>query len=525
TVKGYGLGSNFEGRNATHQMKKLTVEDLKNFRDKQGIPISDAEIEENPYLPPYYNPGPESEEIKYLLERRSELGGFLPERRHAFTPLEVPSIDSLAKMRRGSGKQEVATTMAAVRIIKDLMRDPELGKRLVPIIPDEARTFGMDSWFSTLKIYNPHGQNYTSVDHDLMLSYKEAEDGQILHEGINEAGSVSEFTAVGTSYSTHGEPMIPLYIFYSMFGFQRTGDFIWAAADQLARGFFLGATAGRTTLTGEGLQHMDGHSHLLAASNPAIVAYDPAFGFELAHIFRAGIDRMYGPGAETEPELSLEPVPHDQDRNVSYYITLYNEPVVQPAEPENIDAEALLKGLYLFRPAENEGLAADILASGVGMYSAMEAQEILAADYGVAANLWSATSWNELAKDGLECERHALRHPDDEQRTPFVTRQLEGGSGPVIAVSDYQRAVQEQIRGFVPREYITLGTDGFGFSDTRPAARRFFNTDAHSIVAAVLRGLYKQGEIEHDRLVQATKDLQIEDVEAAPEQTSDPGVA
>ena len=525
TVKGYGLGTNFEGRNATHQMKKLTLDDLKNFRDKQEIPITDAELEKDPYLPPYYKPAPDSEEIKYLLERRSELGGFVPERRHTFTPLSVPDIDKLKKMRQGSGTQEIATTMAAVRILKELMRDEELKKRFVPIIPDEARTFGMDSWFPTLKIYNPHGQHYTSVDHELMLSYKESKSGQIMHEGINEAGSVSEFTAAGTAYATHGEPMIPIYIFYSMFGFQRTGDFIWAATDQLARGFFLGATAGRTTLTGEGLQHMDGHSQLLAATNPAIVAYDPAFGYELAHIFRAGIDRMYGPGSEVEPEHGVEPVPHDEDRNVSYYITLYNEPAVQPAEPENLDVEGLLRGIYLFRKAENSGLEADILASGVGMYAAMEAQQVLAYDYGVAANLWSVTSWNELAKNGLACDRHALRNPEDDVQVPFVTSQLESGSGPVIAVSDFQRAVPEQIRGFVPRPFFTLGTDGFGFSDTRPAARRFFNTDAQSIVVAVLRGLYKEGTIGHDQLVQETNDLEIDSVEAAPEQTSDPGVA
>ena len=525
TIKGYGLGTNFEGRNATHQMKKLTLDDLKYLRDKQQIPISDEVLEADPYLPPYYRPDQDSEEISYLLERRKELGGYIPERRHTFTPITVPDADVLKSVRKGSGKQEVATTMAAVRVLKELMRDKELQKRLVPIIPDEARTFGMDSWFNTLKIYNPHGQLYTSVDADLMLSYNEAKDGHILHEGISEAGSVSEFTAVGTSYATHGEPMIPLYIFYSMFGFQRTGDFIWAAADQLARGFYLGATAGRTTLTGEGLQHLDGHSHLLAATNPAVLSYDPAFAYELAHIFRNGIDRMYGPGAEVEPELELEPTPHSEDRNVSYYITMYNEPVQQPAEPEDLDVDALMRGLYLFRPAEGDGLKADILASGVGMYAAMRAQEILSEDYDVDANLWSATSWTELARDGQECDRQALRAPDQERRTPFVTAQLDSGEGPVVAVSDFQRAVQEQIRAYVPREYITLGTDGFGFSDTRPAARRFFNTDAESIVVAVLQGLVRTGDLDKDVVIKAAQDLEITNVNAAPEQTTDPGVA
>ena len=284
TVKGYGLGHNFEGRNATHQMKKLTLDDLKLFRDNQRIPISDEELEKNPYLPPYYNPGPESEEVQYMLERRKELGGFVPERRTSYEPLTVPKPESLKNLLKGSGKQKVATTMATVRVFRDLMRNKDLKDRFVPIIPDEARTFGMDSWFPTLKIYNPHGQNYTPVDHELMLSYKEAKDGQILHEGISEAGSVGSFTAVGSAYATHGVAMIPLYIFYSMFGFQRTADSIWAAGDQMSRGFLLGATAGRTTLTGEGLQHMDGHSQLLAATNPSVVSYDPAFAYEIAYI-------------------------------------------------------------------------------------------------------------------------------------------------------------------------------------------------------------------------------------------------
>jgi len=519
TIKGYGLGQNFEARNATHQMKKLTLDDLKNFRDKQKIPISDAELEANPKLPPYYNPGPNSPEIEYLRARRAELGGNVPERRSTFTPLPVPDIDALASMRRGSGKQSVATTMAAVRIFKELMRDKELGRRFVPIIPDEARTFGMDSWFPTLKIYNPHGQNYTSVDHDLMLSYKEAVDGQIMHEGINEAGSVAEFTAAGTSYATHGEPMIPLYIFYSMFGFQRTGDGIWAATDQLARGFLLGATAGRTTLTGEGLQHMDGHSQLLSASNPGVLSYDPAWGFELAHIIRTGIERMYGPGAEAENPT--DGVDHD----VSYYITLYNEPVPQPAEPEGVDGDDILRGLYLFRPNQGEGHRASILASGVGMYSAVEAQQLLADEWGVAADLWSATSWTELARDGFECERHALRHPDQKPRTPFVTSRLADGEGPIVAVSDYQKAVPEQIRQWVPRDFTVLGCDGFGFSDTRPAARRFFNVDAQSIVVAVLGGLARAGVIDRQTVVEAARRYAIDDVTAAPEQTTDPGVA
>ncbi|WP_295646986.1 pyruvate dehydrogenase (acetyl-transferring), homodimeric type [uncultured Corynebacterium sp.] len=512
TIKGYGLGHNFEGRNATHQMKKLALEDLKLFRDKQDIPISDEELEKDPYLPPYYNPGPESEEIKYMLNRRKELGGFLPERREKYTPLQVPEIDKLKSALKGSGKQEVATTMALVRIFKDLMRDDEIKKRLVPIIPDEARTFGLDSWFPTLKIYNPHGQNYTPVDHDLMLSYRESPEGQILHEGINEAGSVASFIAAGTSYATHGEPMIPLYLFYSMFGFQRTGDSIWAAADQMTRGFLIGATAGRTTLTGEGLQHMDGHSPLLAATNPSVVAYDPAFAYEIAYIAREGIDRMYGEG---------------RGEDVIYYLTVYNEPVHQPAAPENLDVEGLLKGIYLYSPAdrltgteeqptgdagEAEQLehTANILASGVGMTAAIKAKRMLA-EFGVNVNVYSVTSWNELARDGQAAELAELRDPSVEPRVPFLTQQLEGATGPFVAVSDFTTGVPEQIRKWVPGEYVVLGADGFGFSDTREAARRYFNIDAESVTVAVLLGLAREGKIERSVVSEAAERFQLDD--------------
>ncbi|MBN9644267.1 pyruvate dehydrogenase (acetyl-transferring), homodimeric type [Corynebacterium mendelii] len=497
TIKGYGLGHNFEGRNATHQMKKLTLDDLKLFRDKQDIPISDEVLEKDPYLPPYYNPGPDSPEIKYMLERRKQLGGFLPERRTNYTPIEVPPIDSLRIIRKGSGKQEVATTMALVRTFKELMRDKELKKRFVPIIPDEARTFGMDSWFPTLKIYNPHGQVYTPVDHDLMLSYREATDGHIMHEGINEAGSVAEFMAAGSAYATHGEPMIPLYIFYSMFGFQRTADSIWAAADQMARGFLLGATAGRTTLTGEGLQHMDGHSPVIASTNPAVVTYDPAFSFEVAHLVHRGIDRMYGP---------------DGGENVIYYLTVYNEPTHQPKEPDNLDVEGLHKGIYCYEKAE-EGAShtASILASGIGMQAALKAKKILKEEFDVSANIFSATSWVELARDGAEKEKHQLRYPGDEIEKPFCTRQLEGYEGPFVAVSDFTTSLPEMIRKWVPGDYTCLGADGFGFSDTRPAARRFFNIDAESVVVAVLMGLARAGEIDMQVAAEAARRYQLDD--------------
>jgi pyruvate dehydrogenase E1 component len=510
TIKGYGLGPHFEGRNATHQMKKMTLDDLKLFRDSLRVPISDAELEADPYLPPYYHPGQDAPEIQYLLERRRQLGGFLPERRSKAKALVLPGDKVYDVIRRGSGKQEVATTMAFVRLVRDLAKDPEIGPRLVPIIPDEARTFGMDSMFPTQKIYNPHGQLYTSVDASLMLSYKESEQGQILHEGINEAGSTASFTAAGTSYATHGEPMIPIYIFYSMFGFQRTGDGLWAAADQMARGFILGATAGRTTLTGEGLQHNDGHSLLLAATNPAVLAYDPAWSFEIAHIVRDGLRRMYGEQAE----------------DVFYYLTIYNEPYVQAPEPSDLDVEGLLRGLYRYQGApEGSGPRARILTAGVAMPWALRARELLASSWDVRAEVWSATSWSELRRDAVETDRHNFLHPEAEPRRPYVTRVLSEGAGPVVAATDWMRAVPDLIRPWVPTDMLTLGTDGFGFSDTRPAARRHFLVDAESITVGVLAALARRGEVEKSTVVEAARKYRIDDISAAGPQTSDPGVA
>jgi pyruvate dehydrogenase E1 component len=510
TIKGYTLGSHFQGRNATHQMKKLALQDLKDFRDAMKIPLTDAELEQDPYLPPYYHPGSESPEIRYLLDRRTSLGGFLPERRTKSKALALPPRDVYKPLKTGSGNQDVATTMATVRVFKELLRDTNIGPRIVPIIPDEARTFGMDSWFPSLKIYNRNGQLYTAVDAQLMLAYKESEKGQILHEGINEAGSTASFTAVGTSYATHNEPMIPVYIFYSMFGFQRTGDSFWAAADQMARGFVLGATAGRTTLTGEGLQHADGHSLLLASTNPAVVAYDPAFAYEIAHIVESGLARMFGENPE----------------NVYFYITIYNEPYPQPAEPEHLDVANLLRGMYRYRKAtEKRSSAAQILASGVSMPAALRAADLLAQRWDVAADVWSVTSWNELHRDGLAVEKAMLRHPERAAAVPIVTELLGKTAGPVVAVSDWIRAVPEQIRPWVPNTYMTLGTDGFGFSDTRPAARRYFNTDAESVVVAVLEALARDGDIDPSVAVAAAREYRIDDVMAAPAQTSDPGVA
>ncbi|MGI5214152.1 pyruvate dehydrogenase (acetyl-transferring), homodimeric type [Plantactinospora sp. CA-290183] len=507
TIKGWTLGSHFEGRNATHQMKKLTLEDLKTFRDRLYLDIPDSALENDPYLPPYYHPGESSEEVEYLRERRQQLGGYLPSRRTAWTPLPVPGPERFADVKRGSGKQKIATTMAFVRLLKDVMKDREFGKRFVPIIPDEARTFGMDSLFPTQKIYSPHGQKYTSVDRELFLSYKESTSGQILHEGINEAGSVASFTAAGSAYATHGEPMIPLYIFYSMFGFQRTGDAFWAAADQMARGFVLGATAGRTTLNGEGLQHEDGHSHLIAATNPAVVAYDPAFAFEMAHIFEHGLHRMYG----------------ERPENIYYYLTVYNEPILQPAEPAEVDVEGLLKGIYRYAPApsisgsDGDGAPrAKLLASGTGMQWALKAQNLLAQDWGVAADVWSVTSWTELRRDAVECEEYNLLHPGDEQRVPYIQRKLADGDGPVVAVSDWMRAVPDLISRWVPGDYTSLGTDGFGLSDTRHALRRHFHVDAESVTVATLRQLALRGVVPASVPTEAAKKYAIDDIAAAP---------
>jgi len=502
TIKGWTLGPDFEARNATHQMKKLTVAELKEFRDRLYLEIPDSALEAE--LPPYYHPGEGSEEIAYMKERRKALGGYLPKRVVRSRPLALPGDSSYDELRAGSGKQAVATTMAFVRLLKDLMKDPEVGHRFVPIIPDEARTFGMDSLFPTAKIYSPHGQTYEAVDRALLLSYKESEQGQILHEGISEAGAMASVIAAGTAYATHGTPMIPVYIFYSMFGFQRTGDQMWAMGDQLGRGFLLGATAGRTTLTGEGLQHNDGHSPLLASVSPACVAYDAAWAFELATIVKDGLLRMYGSPAE-----------HTVGEDIFYYLTVYNEPYVQPAMPDDYPGgrqaieEAIVRGLYRYSAGpdsggqEGNGLRSRILASGVAVRLALDAQRLLADDWGIRAEVWSATSWAELRRDGLSCEEWNLLHPDEEARVPYVTSVLNENPLPVVAVSDWIKAVPDQIARWVPGPFTSLGTDGWGFSDTRPAARRFFHVDAESITLAALGQLVRQGDLKPEVLEEA----------------------
>jgi pyruvate dehydrogenase E1 component len=479
-------------------MKKLTAADLKLFRDQLQIPVTDAQIDADSYQVPYYTPGPDSPEIVYLQERRRELGGYVPERRNKPRPLPMPEAKVFDAARKGSRKQMAATTMAFVRLLRDLMRDKGVGPRIVPIVPDEARTFGMDAFFPTAKIYNPNGQQYAAVDRTLMLAYKESARGQILHTGINEAGSMAAFTAVGTSYATHGEPMIPVYVFYSMFGFQRTGDQMWAAMDQMTRGFIIGATAGRTTLTGEGLQHADGHSPVLAATNPAMKIYDPAYGYEIAHIVSAGLQQMYGPDSA--------------DPNVMYYLTVYNEPMLQPAEPEGVDIDGIVRGIHQLARAGAVGPTVQLLGSGVSVPWVLDAAELLEQDWGVASDVWSVTSWTELRRDGLAAEEHNFLHPEAGQRVPYITQKLADAPGPVIATTDFASEVPDQIRQFLPRPFATLGADGHGFSDTRPAARRFFHIDVHSVVVRALQMLAAEGQIDPSAALEAAKRYELLDV-------------
>ncbi|MFC6286781.1 pyruvate dehydrogenase (acetyl-transferring), homodimeric type [Nocardioides sp. GCM10027113] len=502
TIKGWTIDA-LEGKNATHQMKKLTPDDLKKFRDRLYLPISDRDLErsyEETGAAPFFHPGPDSPEIQYMLERRKALGGSLPRRVVRAENLKLPGDEVYSELKQGSGKNAIASTMAVVRLLKDWMKDPEIGKRIVPIAPDEYRTFGMDSMFPSAKVYNPGGQRYESVDRKLLLSYKESEQGQMLHEGISEAGALASATAAGSAYSTHGEHMIPFYIFYSMFGFQRVGDSIWAMADQLARGFLIGATAGRTTLTGEGLQHADGHSPLIAATNPAVVHYDPAFAYEVSHIMQSGLERMYGTGG-----------PEGNGEDVIFYLTVYNEPVVQPKEPEGVDVEGILRGIHHVSSAEGDGPRVQLMASGVGFPWAEEAARILREEWGVQADTWSVTSWNELARDGAEVEKWNLLNPGAESRTPYVTEKLSGAQGPFVAVSDYMRAVPLQIARWVPGDYRVLGADGFGFADTRPAARRYFHVDAESVVVQALQALADAGQVDRSKVVEAFDRYRIDD--------------
>ncbi|HEY2667648.1 MAG TPA: pyruvate dehydrogenase (acetyl-transferring), homodimeric type [Actinomycetota bacterium] len=493
TVKGWALGPEFEARNATHQIKKMTEQELRSFAERLQVEIPAKKISGEEL--PFYHPGEHSDEIQYLRDQRRALGGFVPERRVRPKLVTLPdrkvydSFDS-GTVERG---QEVSTTMAFVRLLRDLMRDRELGPHVVPIIPDEGRTFGMESLFKDFKIYSPMGQRYDPVDANMLLSYTEARTGQILEEGITEAGSMASATAAGTAYATHGVQMVPFFLFYSMFGFQRVGDLIWAFGDARGRGFLLGCTAGRTTLNGEGLQHEDGQSHLLAAPVPNCRSYDPAFAYETAAIVREGLRRMIG--ASGSP-----------GEDVFYYLTLYNENYVMPAKPEGCD-EGILAGMYLVKPApEARTHRAQLLGSGsILPTQVLKAQELLAADHDVAADAWSVTSYKLLREDGLDAERWNRLHPTEPPRVPFVTRALEGAEGPVVAASDWVKAVPDLIGRFVPAPYVVLGTDGYGRSDTRANLRRHFEVDAEHIVVATLSALAASGDVKPEVVAEAIK--------------------
>ncbi len=498
TVKGYGMGEAGEGKNVTHQQKKLNDDELRLFRDRFDIPVRDADLHETPF----YRPPEDSEEIQYLKDRRRALGGSLPHRRVRSEPLALPKDDIWKSFLAGVNR-EVSTTMVFVQMLTQLMKDPEIGKQVVPIVPDEARTFGMESLFRQFGIYAHVGQNYEPVDKGMLLYYREAQDGQILEEGITEAGSMASFIAAGTSYATHGKDMIPFFIFYSMFGFQRIGDLVWAAADQRTRGFLLGATSGRTTLNGEGLQHEDGHSHVLASTVPNLLCYDPAFAYEVAAIIRDGLRRMYR-----------------EREDVFYYITLYNENYPMPPMPEGIE-EGILKGLYKFRAAPEPAAAAPpprvhLLGSGSLLREALRAQEILAERYGVAADVWSATSYKALRRDALDVERWNMLHPEEEPRQPYVASLFAGDDAPLIAVSDFMKAVPDQIARWLDGRLFSLGTDGFGRSDTREALRRFFEVDAECIVVAALHRLALRGAVDRRLPKQAIADLRIDPDKANP---------
>jgi pyruvate dehydrogenase E1 component len=490
TVKGWTLGSGAEARNITHQMKKLSVEELKKFRDRLELPISDRKLPEAPYL----HPGADSPEVRYLLERRHALGGCVPKRILRAKPMAPVPEKAFAEFASGTRPdQAVSTTMVLTKMMRNLLRDPQWGKRIVPIIPDEARTFGMEVLFREIGIHAPFGQKYDSVDSKLILSYTEREAGQLLEEGITEAGSMASVTAAGISYAVHGEPMIPFYIFYSMFGFQRTGDLMWALADARGRGFVLGATAGRTTLNGEGLQHQDGHSHLLMSTIPAVVAYDPAFAFELATIVRDGLDRMLVRGDD-----------------VFYYITLYNQDYPMPSMPAGSE-EGILRGMYRFRGAVQQAKhRAQLFGSGPILTLALRAQELLAEKFDIAADVWSVTSYQQLRDEALSCERWNRLHPGEPARVPYVTRMIESSPGPVIAASDYLRAVPEMVARWIPRPFVPLGTDGFGRSDTREALRRFFEIDAEHVAAAAVSALCQQGKITPGAVTSAFQQLGID---------------
>ncbi|MEH6518510.1 MAG: pyruvate dehydrogenase (acetyl-transferring), homodimeric type [Halioglobus sp.] len=488
TVKGYGTGEAGEANNETHSLKKLDMASLKAFRDRFGIPISDTELKDVPY----YRPAADSPEMRYMNERRGELGGSIPARRSEIQRLETPPLDAFKSQLKGSGKREISTTMAFVRILSSLVKDKKMGERVVPIVPDEARTFGMEGMFRQLGIYSSAGQQYTPHDSDQIMFYKEDKQGQILEEGINEAGAFSAWLAAATSYSTSGYTMVPFYIYYSMFGFQRIGDLAWAAGDSQARGFLIGGTAGRTTLNGEGLQHQDGHSHIQAATIPNCVSYDPAYSYELAVVIQDGLRRMYVEG-----------------ENKFYYITTMNENYTHPEMPEGVE-EGIIKGMYRLKqsPAK-KALRVQLLGAGTILREVEAAAQILEKDYDVAADVWSLTSVNELQREGKAAARWNLLNPEEQPRVPYVTQVLQDSEGPFIAATDYMKVYTDQIREFIPGHYVTLGTDGYGRSDTRGKLREFFEVSREYVVLATLKALADEGKIEMKVVSQAREALKI----------------
>jgi pyruvate dehydrogenase E1 component len=488
TVKGYGMGDAGEGQNITHQQKSMDIDSLKAFRDRFDLQITNEEVEKLSF----HKPAPDSPEIKYMMERREALGGFVPQRKRKGNSLKTPPLSAFENMLTATGEREISTTMAFVRILSTLVRDKELGKYIVPIVPDEARTFGMEGMFRQLGIYSSVGQLYEPQDSDQVMFYKEQTDGQILEEGINEAGSFSSWVAAATSYTVNGIQMIPFYIFYSMFGFQRIGDLAWAAGDSRARGFLLGATAGRTTLNGEGLQHEDGHSQLMAAMIPNCVSYDPTFAYELAVIMQDGLKRMI-----------------ENQEDVFYYITVMNENYSHPEMPKGSEAD-IIKGMYPFSSSKSKGEKVQLMGSGVILREVIEAQKILENDYGVSADVWSVTSFNELRKDALEADRWNRMNPDKTQKESHVVKLLKKAEGPIIASTDYMKSFAEQIAVFLPHKFVALGTDGFGRSDSREKLRHFFEVDRHYVVVAALKALSDEGKIKSSVVTDAIKKFKLD---------------
>ncbi len=487
TVKGYGMGDAGEGQNTSHQQKSMDIESLKTFRDRFDLPLTDEQVENLSY----YKPAEDSPEMKYMTERSAAMGGHLPKRRQKGNELTVPKLSALDSMLKATGDREISTTMAFVRILSTLLRDKEIGKFIVPIVPDEARTFGMEGMFRQLGIYSSIGQLYEPQDSDQVMYYKESKTGQILEEGINEAGSISSWIAAATSYSVTGVQMIPFYIYYSMFGFQRIGDFAWAAGDSRARGFLLGATAGRTTLNGEGLQHEDGHSHLMSATIPNCISYDPTFSYELAVIIQEGLRRM---------------VQNQED--VYYYITLMNENYSHPAMPKGTE-EGILKGMYSFSKSKTKGEKVQLMGSGVILREVIAAAEMLEKDWGISADVWSVPSFTELRREGLDCERWNMLNPDKKQRVSYVEECLKDAKGPVIVSTDYMKSFAEQIQRFVPSAFIALGTDGYGRSDSREALRDFFEVDRNYIVVTTLKALSDEGKLPAKKVAEAVKKYKL----------------